>query len=169
MATLTTIGGYLYDCRGTIIVTGTLYLAAQSDFISVDGTKVAPFTTVVNLSAMSPPGNIQVSLYATVGATPSGLAYYVYYDPDPLDTSQPARTKEGFWENYWSVPNTQTLQTLGSFPLTLRGQPSYNYLPVSGAAQALTGTSQPSAGASAGYVELPVNGTLRRIPIYATT
>lgn len=118
MATLTTIQGSLYNSSGTIIQTGKLYITLQHDIISVDGTKVAPTTTVVDLAAVS--GVIDIDLYATVGASPSGVYYFVEYDPDPTDLIKPRKLKDGYWRNYWAVPNTGSVVSVGSFSPTQR-------------------------------------------------
>jgi hypothetical protein len=119
-ATLTNVQGSIYNASGTVITTGKMYITLQQDVISVDGTKVAPSTVTVDLSATS--GVINVNLYATQGATPSGVYYLVEYDPTPTDTTKPMRLKDGYWRNYWSVPNTPppALVAVGSFNPTQR-------------------------------------------------
>jgi hypothetical protein len=130
MATLTRIQGYIYDATGTVRTVGELHITAQQDFISVDGTKVAPFTKTVDLSASA--GLVDVFLYATVGATPSGLAYFVEFDPDPDDLTKPMRNKNGYWNNYWSVADTVVTVPIGNFTTALRGSASQNYMPTHG-------------------------------------
>ena len=130
MATLTRITGYLYDATGAIVETGNLRITAQQDFISVDGTKVVPFTKVIDLSDTT--GYIDVSLYALEGATPAGLAYYVEFDPNPAELTKPMKTKDGYWNNYWSVPNTTAIVPIGNFTSARRGTPAENYMPLSG-------------------------------------
>jgi hypothetical protein len=244
MATLTQIVGYVYNAIGAKIKTGRLTLTLQQDIISVDGTKVAPVPVVIDLTTLSAPSDVSVSVvgvagstsygyrvvavdadgnyttpsdtvsisngnatlsgsnynlvswsavtgaaqyrvygrtagselliattsstsyadtglapsgalptvnttggyinqsvYATVGASPSGVAYYVEYDPDPTDTSKPVNHKSGYWYNYWSVPNLPTAQ-IGTFVQASRGQALANYLPtgsvMSTAADSLT-------------------------------
>jgi hypothetical protein len=260
VATLTNIYGYIYDAQGDKVRRGILRITLQQDMISVDGTKVAPFTVIAPLEALSPPtifgsgvlgtpgsttysykilsvngdgqktvlgdaitfttgnatlsgsnytkfswpavpgaveyeiygrttgsylymatvstpfasftpqnaitynldssligtpyftyeddgsdtpsgsppstntayGYVSVNLYATVGASPSGLAYLVEYDADPDDLTRPINQKNGYWRNYWSVPNTASV-AIGSFTSALRGQPSANYQPVGSA------------------------------------
>jgi hypothetical protein len=116
-ATLTNVQGSIFNASGTVITTGKLYITLQQDIISVDGTKVAPSTVTVDLSATA--GAINVSLYATQGALPSGIYYLVEYDPTPTDITKPMRLKDGYWRNYWSVPNTGSV-TVGSFNPTQR-------------------------------------------------
>lgn len=147
MPTLTRIQGYIYNAAGSILTTGHLRITAQQDFTSVDGTKVAPFTTTVDLSAASPLGFVDVYLYATDGAEPSGLSYYVEFDPDPTDTRRPTSTKNGYWSNYWAVPNTASIVPLGNFTQALRGTPVAGYMPASGTVT--TGTNSVFVGASA--------------------
>lgn len=156
MATLTNVIGTLYDAQGVALNVGKVYITLQQDIISVDGTKVAP--TVVEVNLASTAGVIDVDIYATIGATPAGVAYLVEYDPTPADTSKPRSQKPGYWRNYWSVPNTASV-TLGSFVPTLRGSPVIDYLPIVGTAG--------SAGASQGYIIVIVNGVQRKIQYYA--
>lgn len=78
-------------------------------------------------------GFVDVSLVATVGATPANVAYFVEYDPDPDNNDSPSRSKDGYWNNYWAVPNT-TSAALGNFVSALRGAPSFNYMPLGGSA-----------------------------------
>lgn len=147
MPTLTRIQGYIYNASGTILTTGKLRITAQQDFTSVDGTKVAPFTTTVDLAAASPLGLVDVYLFATVGAEPSGLSYYVEFDPDPADTTRPTSTKNGYWSNYWVVPDTASIVPLGNFTQAIRGTPVAGYMPASGTVT--TGTNSVFIGASA--------------------
>lgn len=135
MPTLTTIQGHLYNAQGVVVTEGIFYITLQSDMVSVDGTKVAPFTVTVDLSLTA--GYVDVDLYATVGASPAGLAYQVEFDPDPDDTTRPRRNKEGYFRNYWSVPNTGSV-SLGSFTNAERGQPFANYMPVGGTVSAFS-------------------------------
>lgn len=129
MPTLTNIIGYLYNAQGVIVASGMLYVRLQADMVSVDGTKVAPYAVTVDLLATG--GYVDISVYATVGATPAGLAYQVEYDPTPLDTSKPMRNKDGYFRNYWAVPNVGSV-SLGSFANAERGQPYANYMPLGG-------------------------------------
>src|ERR1044072_3241860 len=107
MPTLTQVIGTLYDANGSPVSVGTVYITLQQDIISVDGDKVAPTTKTVDLSATT--GVINVNLYATVGAAPAGVSYFVEYDPDPTDLTKPRRNKTGYWSNYWAVPNTASV------------------------------------------------------------
>jgi hypothetical protein len=157
MPTLTTLTGYLYNSKGVAITTGKLYLSLPQDMISVDGTKVVPMIVTVDLSASA--GLVNVGVYATVGATPAGLAYRVEFDPTPTDISIPMKQKDGYWSNNWAVPNTASV-AIGSFATALRGLPAYNYIP-------LTGTAG-TAGALVGYLTVIIDGTPRKIPYYAT-
>lgn len=121
MPTLTNVQGNIYSASGTVITTGKIYITLQQDIISVDGTKVAPSTVTVDLAVTS--GTINVNLYATEGATPGGIYYLVEYDPTPTDTTKPMRLKDGYWRNYWSVPNTASVVSVGSFsPIQRRGE-----------------------------------------------
>lgn len=129
MSTLTNITGYIYDPQGNIVVEGILHIQLQQDMVSVDGTKVAPFDVMVDLSASS--GYVDVSVYPTVGASPAGLAYKVEFDSDPLDTSKPIKLKDGYWRNYWAVPNSGSVD-IGVFLSALRGEPANNYMPIGG-------------------------------------
>jgi len=124
----TQITGYLYDAQGATIVTGQLSLTLLQDIVQ-DGIKVAPVTVAIDLSAQAPPGRIDVSVYPTQNASPAGVSYLVEFDPTPSDTSSPARTKNGYWSNYWSVPQVASV-ALGNFVSALRGEPSSNYMPV---------------------------------------
>jgi len=123
---MTTITGYLYNAQGAAITTGTLSLTLQQDIV-IGGQKVAPTTTVVDLSLMAPAGNISVALFPTVGASPAGVSYFVAFDPDPSDTTRPASSKPGYWSNYWSVPDTPSV-ALSWFASSLRGASTSNYL-----------------------------------------
>jgi hypothetical protein len=129
MPTLTRIQGSIYDPLGAAITTGTISMSLQQDMISVDGTKVAPFTVSQDLSLVG--GVFDKSVYATVGATPGGLAYLVEYDPDPADVSVPPHLKNGYWRNWWSVPNTTNVP-IGNFVSAHRGDPYANYMPLGG-------------------------------------
>jgi hypothetical protein len=137
MATLTKIVGYLYDASGQVVTVGKLSLKLQQDMVSVDGTKVAPFTVIVDLSVTA--GLVDVDVYACQGASPSGLSYRVEFDPAPATTSIPARSKDGYWENYWAVPNLASVP-LGNFTSARRGEPLSNYIPISG----VVGTTGPA-------------------------
>lgn len=127
MAILCNITGFLYDPSGVKVTVGILYVTLQQDMISVDGFKIAPYSVSVDLSTTS--GLIDINLVPTVGGTPQGLAYKVEFDPDPLDLTKPMKSKDGYWRNYWAVPNTAAL-ALGVFASALRGEPSYNYQPI---------------------------------------
>lgn len=155
MATLTNIVGTLYDATGVALNVGKLYIALQQDIISVDGTKVAPTTIEVNLASTA--GVVDIDVYATQGASPSGVSYRVQYDPDPADTTKPMTQKEGYWCNYWSVPNTATV-ALGSFTQALRGSTVQNYIPL--------GDTAGTAGSLAGYVVVTINGAQKKMPYY---
>ncbi len=126
MATLTRIFGTLYDAEANPINQGVLSIRLQQDIISVDGTKVAPFTVSHDFSTAT---LFDVDVYATIGAYPEGVAYFAEFDPDPDDTSRPASQKDGYWRNYWQVPD-QSSVALGTFIPALRGEP--NYTPGSG-------------------------------------
>lgn len=158
MPTLTRITGYLYNALGATVTTGKVRITAQQDFISVDGTKVAPFSITVDLSTTA--GLVDVQLYATVGATPSGLAYFVEFDPTPTDLSKPIKTKDGYWSNYWTVPNTGSVIPLGNFSNAIRGAPLSNYMPAQGTVD--TGTDTIYIGAA------PGSNTTKRLRAYTT-
>jgi hypothetical protein len=155
MATLTNIVGTLYSSTGSVLNVGKLYVTLQQDIISVDGTKVAPTVTTVDLVATS--GVVNINVYATIGASPAGVAYRVEYDSDPTDLTKPMSQKAGYWSNYWVVPNTASV-TLGSFTPTLRGAPTQTYIPITGTAG--------SAGSSAGYITVLINGVPNKIQIF---
>lgn len=121
MPTLTRIFGNLFDAEGNTVNYGVLSMRLQQDIISVDGTKVAPFTVEHDFSTAT---LFDVDVYATIGAYPEGVAYFVEFDPDPDDTSRPASQKDGYWRNYWQVPN-QSSVALGTFVPALRGEPNY--------------------------------------------
>lgn len=127
---LCNLQGYIYDATGTLIEEGILTLSLQQDMLQ-DGVKIAPFTISVNLAECNPVGYVNVAVYPTVGATPSGLSYLVEFDPDPTDTSKPKRRKDGYWSNYWAVPQ-QASVNIGNFAEALRGTPSYSYMPIGG-------------------------------------
>jgi hypothetical protein len=76
-------------------------------------------------------GYVYLNIAPTDGATPDGVGYFVEYDPDPTDISQPARNKDGYWSNYWDVPNTPSTP-LGNFVSANRGLPLQNYMPLGG-------------------------------------
>ena len=118
MPTLTNIQGSVYSSSGAVVTAGKLYITLQQDIISVDGTKVVPSTVTVDLAATA--GVINVSLYATVGASPAGVKYFIEYDPTPADLTVPRKQKDGYWRNYWAVPNTGAVVSLGSFPSSHR-------------------------------------------------
>jgi cytoskeletal protein CcmA (bactofilin family) len=121
MSTLTRIFGNLYTATGVVVAQGKLSLQLQQDIISVDGTKVAPFTIVHDFSVAT---LFDHNVYATIGAYPSNVAYYVEFDPDPTDGSKPPSQKDGFWRNYWEVPNLASVG-IGSFIPALRGAPNF--------------------------------------------
>jgi hypothetical protein len=129
MATLTRIYGYIYNSLGAVVTSGKVTMQLQQDMVSVDGTKVAPFTITQDLSASA--GFFEKFVYATVGASPNGLAYFVEYDPTPTDISKPASQKDGYWRNYWAVPNV-TSTPIGNFVSAQRGEPLTNYMPLGG-------------------------------------
>ena len=129
MATLTRIFGFLYNSAGQVITTGKITMQLQQDMVSVDGTKVAPFTITADLSTAA--GFFEKYVYATVGASPAGLSYYVEFDPTPSDTTKPPSQKDGYWRNYWAVPNTASVP-LGNFVSAHRGEPLSNYMPLGG-------------------------------------
>jgi hypothetical protein len=114
MATRTEVSGNVYDALGNLVLIGLVTVTLQQDIRSVDGTKVAPFKVTVDLSGTS--GVFDKFLYATVGATPAGVYYQVEFDPDPNDTTKPAKQKDGYWRNRWAVPNT-ALVHFNSFPV----------------------------------------------------
>lgn len=118
MPTLTTIQGTFYDAMGNVINTGVLSITLQQSIKSVDNTVVSPVTKTVDLAATS--GIINVNLYATIGATPSGVYYFVEYDPDPTDLTKPTRLKSGYWRNWWAVPNSGVPIPLSTFAPTHR-------------------------------------------------
>lgn len=125
MPTLTAITGHLYDAQGNVIARGQLSITLQQDMVSVDSFKIAPFSVIVDLLVTA--GYVDVSLSPTVGASPAGLAYFAEYDPTPDDTSLPPRQKDGYWSNYWVLPNVVSV-TLGTFQQALRGQATTTYL-----------------------------------------
>ncbi len=129
MPTLTQIIGSLYDGEGNVVTQGKITMRLQQDIVSVDGTKVAPFVIEEDLSLVG--GVFDKSVYATVGASPAGVAYFVEFDPDPTNTDLPPNQKDGYWSNYWAVPNT-SLISLGTFVSAHRGEPYNNYMPLSG-------------------------------------
>jgi hypothetical protein len=108
---------------------GTRTLLATSATTSYDdkGASVGTAKPSSNTSG----GFVYVSVSPNVGATPAAIGYFVEYDPTPSDTSVPARTKDGYWYNYWSVPNTGTVP-VGNFTSANRGQPLLNYMPING-------------------------------------
>jgi hypothetical protein len=163
---MTTITGYLYNALGQPITSGILSLTLQQDMV-FGGVKIAPLTVSVNLANQSPAGFVSVSLYPTVGATPAGLTYLVEFDPTPSDTSRPMRTKDGYWSNYWAVPDTASPVPLGNFADALRGTAAANYLPLTGSVNRLSGTTAGSAGALVTYLVVDINGVQRKIAIYA--
>src|ERR1044072_143742 len=121
MATLVRVFGNLFDAEGVTVTEGTLSLRLQQDIISVDGTRVVPFTVTHDFSVSS---LFAVSGYATIGSFPGGVAYFVEYDPDPDDTTRPASQKDGYWRNYWQVPD-QVSVAIGTFIPALRGEPNF--------------------------------------------
>lgn len=136
MATTVNITGHLYNPLGEVVSQGILHVVLQQDMV-LDGQKIAPFEVTVDLSATS--GFVDIDIYPTEGASPAGLAYKVEYDPDPADTTRPMRTKDGYWRNFWSVPNTASVP-LGSFVSALRGAPSSNYMPLGGTVSSFSDT-----------------------------
>jgi hypothetical protein len=129
MSTLCRIYGYIYNAQGQVVTNGKISLRLQQDLISVDGTKVAPFEISQDLAASF--GFFEKYVYATVGASPGGLAYVAEFDPDPTDTSKPANQKDGYWRNNWAVPNTASVP-IGNFVSANRGEPFNNYMPLGG-------------------------------------
>jgi hypothetical protein len=129
MSTLCRIYGYIYNAQGQLVTNGKISLRLQQDLISVDGTKVAPFEISQDLAASA--GFFEKYVYATVGASPGGLAYVAEFDPDPTDTSKPAHQKDGYWRNNWAVPNTASVP-IGNFVSANRGEPFNNYMPLGG-------------------------------------
>lgn len=133
MPTLTNITGNIYNVSGQVITAGKLYISLPNDITTLDGTKATPSTKTVDLAATS--GVINVSLYATDGATPAGTYYFVEYDPDPADTSRTPRQKPGYWWNYWNVPAAGPV-TVGDFPPCHRRPSPDEVLPSAPAAAA---------------------------------
>jgi hypothetical protein len=129
MSTLCRVYGYIYNAQGQVVTHGKLSLRLQQDLVSVDGTKVAPFEVSQDLAFSF--GFFEKYIYATVGASPSGLAYVVEFDPEPTDTSKPAYQKDGYWRNNWAVPNTASVP-IGNFVSANRGEPFANYMPLGG-------------------------------------
>jgi hypothetical protein len=123
MPSTVNISGTLYDAVGSAITTGTLYVTLQQDMI-LDGQKITP--TRLSLPVT---GAISFNIYPTAGAYPTGITYYVQYDPDPADLSKPMHAKIGYWENYWVVPTTPSTQSIGSFPVAIRSTALAAYLP----------------------------------------
>lgn len=116
MAILTPITGYLYTARGMIVTEGRLTFRLQSTMVSLDGYRIVPFTESFTLSPDNG-GLIDVSLMPTQGASPSGLCYLVEFDPYPMDRSRPVYAKDGYWRNYWSVPDTRVNGQSVPYPL----------------------------------------------------
>lgn len=144
---LCNLTGYLYDATGSTVTSGILTLTLQQDMVQ-DGVKIAPFTVNVDLAQCSPPGYVNINVYPNVNASPAGLAYFVEFDPDPTDTSKPKKLKDGYWSNFWSVPQ-EASASLGNFTEALRGTPSYSYMPIGGsltqAAEAFTLGTTPAS------------------------
>jgi hypothetical protein len=150
MATLTQIIGYLYSAEGTVLTQGVLSMRLQQDIVSVDGTKVAP--TLISQDLSTSAGLFNKSVYATVGASPAGVAYFVEFDPDPTNVDVPPNQKEGYWFNYWSVPNTSSV-ALGSFLTAHRGEPYINYMPLGGGGGTVGGSG------TTGYIPIWASGS----------
>lgn len=164
---MTNITGYLYNPLGAVVTEGILYITLQQDMTSVGGNKIAPFTVEVNLASTS--GYVDVDLEPTVGASPAGLAYRVEFDPDPLDTSRPMKTKDGYWRNYWSVPNTASV-AIGTFTSALRGEPSNNYMPLGGTVGSISGDIALGTAADTNRtISAPQTSFTPRIRFNATT
>lgn len=122
------ITGHLYDASGEIIQYGIVTFQLQQDMV-YSGQKVVPFTISIDLSTTS--GYIDITVFPTVNASPSGIAYKMEFDPDPADTGKPLKSKAGYFRNYITVPD-QASASLGSFVSALRGQPAANYMPIGG-------------------------------------
>ncbi len=122
------ITGYLYNASGVKIEEGIVTLQLQQDMV-FNGQKVVPFTISIDLSTTS--GYIDVTVFPTVGASPSGISYKLEFDPDPTDTTRPMKTKPGYFRNFIAVPDTASVG-LGSFVSALRGQPVSSYMPIGG-------------------------------------
>src|SRR5207253_9167987 len=90
-----------YNVYGRTGGTRTLLGSTATTTYDDKGTSIGTAKPTVNTSG----GYIHLFVTPTVGATPAGLAYLTEYDPAPSDTTQPARTKNGYWSNYWSIPN----------------------------------------------------------------
>lgn len=116
-----------YNIYGRTGSTRTLIGTSSTTSYDDKGTNVGTAKPSSNTSG----GYVDLTVYPTEGASPSGLAYFVEFDPDPTDTTQPARSKDGYWYNYWAVP-VSSPQALGNFVSALRGTPSTNYMPLSG-------------------------------------
>jgi hypothetical protein len=129
MSTLCRVYGYLYNAQGQVVTQGKITLRLQQDIVSVDGTKVAPFEVSQDLSTTA--GYFEKYVYATIGASPGGLAYVVEFDPAPTDVSKPAYQKDGYWRNNWAIPNTASVP-IGNFVSAHRGEPLINYMPLGG-------------------------------------
>jgi hypothetical protein len=136
MPTLTRIFGNLFDAEGNTITSGVVSMRLQQSIISVDGTLVAPFIVEHDFSVAS---LFDVDVYATIGAYPEGVAYFVEYDPDPDDTSRPASQKDGYWRNYWEVANVASV-ALGTFLPALRGEPNFTPSSVGSVGSGTVGT-----------------------------
>lgn len=135
---LTTLQGYIYKPDGNAFTTGTLFLTLQQDIV-YGGQKYAPFTIAIDLSTCNPAGYVNQALVPCQNATPTGVAYFVEFDPDPADTFKPRSMKQGYWSNYWAIPESGSPVNLGNFTTALRGAPSYSYMPIGGT---LTNTSE---------------------------
>jgi hypothetical protein len=107
---------------------GSEQLIATTALTEYNDTGLAPSGALPTVNTTG--GYVYQQVYATVGASPSGVAYYVEYDPDPDDTSMPVNHKPGYWYNYWTVPN-QTSVTIGTFTQASRGQTLASYMPLS--------------------------------------
>lgn len=108
-------------------LTRVLLGSSSGNTYTDNGTTVGTPKPTTNTSG----GYISLYLVPTVGATPAGVAYFVEYDPDPEDTSRPARSKPGYWSNFWSVPNAPS-ESIGNFAPALRGEATYNFMPLGG-------------------------------------
>jgi hypothetical protein len=133
---LCNITGHLYNASGEVIQYGILTLQLQQDMV-YDGMKIVPFTIEVDLEDTA--GYVDISVFPTATAAPSGISYKLEFDPDPDDQAKPLKAKAGYFRNYINVPD-DTAASLGEFVSALRGQPAANYMPVGGTVSSFSDT-----------------------------
>lgn len=111
MAVTTNIYGYIYDTEGQKITSGRIIVSLSQDFITIDGSKVAPFLVqsdlgtggLIDFNLCPTSNNVSGSAYGQ--PYPKGVLYTFEFDPAPNDNSLPLVNKDGYWRELFDVPH----------------------------------------------------------------